>query len=132
MDDRNGLRTAPVVIMDTMGELQDVYSVATVVFCGGSLVPKGGHNILEAAIWGKPVLFGPSIEDFRDAGNLLVSSGGGIQVQNSREMADTVIGLLKDPKQIERMGAAARKAVLSNMGAAEKHADVVRDVLNSA
>jgi len=77
LDAKDSLRISAVVIMDTIGELQDVYSVATVVFCGGSLVPKGGHNILEAAIWGKPVLFGPSIEDFADAGNLLVKSGGG-------------------------------------------------------
>ncbi|MBW1892505.1 MAG: 3-deoxy-D-manno-octulosonic acid transferase [Deltaproteobacteria bacterium] len=131
LDARNSLRISSVVIMDTIGELQDVYSVATVVFCGGSLVPKGGHNILEAAVWGKPVLFGPSIEDFADAGNLLVKSGGGIQIQNSREMAETIIALLKDPEKIKGMGMSARQAVLSNMGAAGKHADVIRDVLKS-
>jgi len=131
LDAKDSLRISAVVIMDTIGELQDVYSVATVVFCGGSLVPKGGHNILEAAIWGKPVLFGPSIEDFADAGNLLVKSGGGIQIQNSREMAEIIIGLLKDPEKVKSMGVSARQAVLSNMGAAGKHADVIRDVLNS-
>jgi 3-deoxy-D-manno-octulosonic-acid transferase len=131
LDGKKKIRNAPVVIINTIGELQDVYSVATVVFCGGSLVPKGGHNVLEAGVWGKPVLFGPSMEDFRDAGKLLVKSGGGIQIQSSREMTDAIIDLLQDPEKLERMGKAARQTVLSNMGSAEKHADVIRTVLGT-
>lgn len=130
LDAEKKIRNAPVVIMNTIGELQDVYSAATVVFCGGSLVPKGGHNVLEAGIWGKPVLFGPSMEDFRDAGELLIKSGGGIQIQNSREMADTITDLLRDSEKMEKMGEAARQAILSNMGSAEKHAAVIRDILS--
>jgi len=89
----------------------------------------GGHNILEAAIWGKPVFFGPSIEDFADAGDLLLRAGGGIQVKNSHEMGENIIDLLRHPEKIKKMGIAARQAVLSNMGAAGKHADVIREVL---
>lgn len=131
LDGRKGSRTSSIVIMDTIGELMDVYSLATVVFCGGSLVPKGGHNMLEAAIWGKPVLFGPSIEDFADAGNLLLKAGGGIQVKDGHEMAGAIVDLLKHPEKAERMGADARDAVLSKMGASAKHARVISGVLKS-
>jgi len=76
---------ASVLIMDTMGELMNAYSIADVVFCGGSLVPLGGHNILEAAVWGKPVLYGPFMDDFLDAKELLEKTGGGIAVANGRD-----------------------------------------------
>ena len=66
LEGQNTQRTAPVVILDTIGELQATYSIASIVFCGGSLVPLGGQNILEPAAWGKAVLYGPSMEDFLD------------------------------------------------------------------
>ena len=66
----------------------------------------------------------------RDAGELLVKFGGGIQIQNSREMADTITDLLHDSEKMKKMGEAARQAVLSNMGSAEKHAAVIRDILS--
>ncbi len=61
-----------------------MFSIASVVFIGGSLVPRGGQNILEPASWAKPVLFGPSMEDFRDARDILVRCGAGIEVRNAR------------------------------------------------
>ncbi|HDZ90991.1 MAG TPA: hypothetical protein ENH37_10005, partial [Deltaproteobacteria bacterium] len=64
-------RTEKIVIINTFGELFNIYSVATVVFCGASLVPLGGQNPLEPAAWGRPVLYGPSMEDFQDAKELL-------------------------------------------------------------
>ena len=91
-------RQAPVVILDTMGELSAAYSVASVVFCGGSLVPLGGQNPLEAAAWGKPVLYGPSMEDFTDARTLLESTGGGIPVTNGGELTRKVLELLSNPE----------------------------------
>jgi len=128
--DRTGARrTAPVVVIDTMGELQDVYSIATVVFCGGSLARKGGQNVLEAAVWGKPVLYGPSMEDFRDAQALLDRTGGGIQIENGTGLEKAVGDLLADPKRAERIGRQARAAVLANTGAAHKHATVIRGLL---
>ena len=71
-----------VVLVDVIGELFKVYSLATVVFCGGSLVPKGGQNILEAAAWGKVVFHGPHMDDFRDERALLEEAGAGIAVRN--------------------------------------------------
>src|SRR5690606_12706364 len=84
-----------VIILNTIGELFHIYSLATLAFCGGSLVPLGGQNPLEPAFWGKVVLYGPSMEDFLDAKNLLEEAGAGIQVNNAEEMAATIITLLQ-------------------------------------
>jgi len=129
LDQKNGLRTAPVVLIDTIGDLQAIYSIASVVFCGGSLVPLGGQNILEAAAWGKPVLYGPSMEDFLDAKELLEKTGGGIQVADRRELAEKVGYYLTNPEAADRTGALAREAVMSNKGAAGKHAAVIYNLL---
>ena len=118
-------RRSPLVILDTLGELQATYSVATVVFCGGSLVPLGGQNVLEAAAWGKPVLFGPSMEDFQAEKELLVASGGGSEVADQRELSDKIYFYLSHPDTAARAGEAGRAVVQANTGAARKHADVI-------
>ncbi len=69
-----------VIVVDVIGELFKVYSLATVVYCGGSLVPKGGQNILEAAAWGKVIFYGPSMEDFSQEAALLEEAGAGIRI----------------------------------------------------
>ena len=122
-------RSAPVVILDTIGELRDVYSIASVVFCGASLVPLGGQNVLEAAVWAKPVLFGPSMEDFEEARILLETAGGGICVKDEMELADRAVHLLMHPNEARRMGRLAKRAVLTNQGAARRHARVVAELL---
>ncbi|MBW1840979.1 MAG: 3-deoxy-D-manno-octulosonic acid transferase [Deltaproteobacteria bacterium] len=130
LDGKDALRTAPVVIVDTIGELKATYGIATIVFCGGSLVPLGGQNILEAAVWGKPVLYGPSMDDFLDAKHLLDQTGGGIQVKDGQELAEKVIYYLTNPETAKRIGESARKAVVSHQGAAEKHAAVIFQLLS--
>jgi len=130
--DRSGIRRdAPVVILDTIGELQAVYSIATLAFCGGSLVPLGGQNILEPAMWGRPVIYGPSMEDFRDAKLLLEKEGGGIPVADGEELAEKFLYYLHRPLEAERAGKAARKAVVSNQGAGQRHARVIRSLCPS-
>ncbi len=119
------LRRARLVILDTLGELPATYSVAAVVFCGGSLVPLGGQNVLEAAAWGKPVLFGPSMEDFQAEKELLVASGGGSEVTDQRELAEKIKFYLAHPDAAAQAGAAGRAMVQANTGAARKHADVI-------
>ncbi len=121
---------ASILIMDTIGELMTVYSIASVVFCGGSLVPLGGHNILEAAVWGKPVFYGPFMDDFLDARDILEKTGGGISVMNGRELTEKILDILMNPEKAKRLGDAAREAVLSNKGAAERHAAAIRKTLN--
>ena len=129
IDKTGGLRTASVVIMDTIGDLQSTYSIASIVFCGGSLEPLGGQNILEAAVWGKPVLYGPSMDDFLDAKALLDKTGGGIQVKDGRELAERALYYLTHPAEADAVGRLAKEAVMLNKGAAGKHADVIYRLL---
>ncbi len=129
LDKENCSRTASVIIIDTIGELQSTYSIASIVFCGGSLVPLGGQNILEAAVWGKPVFFGPSMEDFLDAKDLLDKTGGGIQVRDGRELAEKALYFFDHPEEAERIGRLAKKAVVLNQGSARKHAMVLQRLL---
>ncbi|HUV49477.1 MAG TPA: 3-deoxy-D-manno-octulosonic acid transferase [Anaerolineae bacterium] len=130
LDEQNCLRTAPIVIVDTIGELMNTYSIASIVFCGGSLVPLGGQNILEAAVWGKPVFYGPSMEDFLDAKDLLDKTGGGIQVKDGQELTEKAIYYLANPDKAVAVGKLAAQAVMSHKGAADKHADVIYRLLN--
>jgi 3-deoxy-D-manno-octulosonic-acid transferase len=122
-------RTAALIIVDTIGELCDIYSMAWVVFCGASLVPLGGQNILEAAVWAKPVLFGPYMDDFFEARTLLEACGAGICVKNAEELAEQAARLLCHPSEARRLGNLAKEAVLSNQGAAVRHAQVVSRLL---
>jgi len=125
LGDGGKTRRAPIVIIDTIGELRNIYSIASVVFCGGSLVPLGGQNIIEPAAWGKPVLYGPSMENFLDAKNLLEREGGGIPVKDGRELTQKTIYLLNNPREAQRIGCLAHKSVMANRGAAKKHAAVI-------
>jgi 3-deoxy-D-manno-octulosonic-acid transferase len=129
--DKKGIRTAPVVILDTFGELHATYSLATVVFCGSSLVPLGGQNVFEAAVWSKPVLYGPSMDDFMDAKEMLDKSGGGIQIKDGSELAEKALFFLTHPQEAEKTGRRAYQAVLSHQGAAPKHAAVIHRLLNA-
>lgn len=131
LENNGNNRTAPVAILDTMGELQSVYSIATVVFCGGSLLPLGGQNILEPAVWAKPVLYGPHMDDFLDAKSLLESTGGGIEVKDGNDLAEKVLFFINRPDQAQKTGNSARRAVEMNHGAAQKHAEVIYSLLHS-
>ncbi len=117
-----------VVLIDVIGELFKIYSLATVVFCGGSLVPKGGQNILEAAAWGKVVFYGPHMDDFRDERTLLEEAGAGITVRNQDELYEGIRGLLGNPGLLEQKGEAGRRAVAANRGAADRYAALIADV----
>ena len=118
-----------VVVVDVIGELFKVYSLATVVFCGGSLVPKGGQNILEAAALGKVVFHGPHMEDFRDERVLLEEAGAGITVRDGEELFTGIRALLDDPDLLQRKGESGRRAVAANRGAAGRYAALIEGVL---
>jgi len=117
-----GLNGKRVVLWDTFGELFKVYSVATLVFCGGSLVPRRGQNILEPAAWGKVVLYGPSMEDFMDAHSLLQSVGAGVIVRNAEELAEQCLFFLNHPQELGKRGEAGREALLAHRGATRRNA----------
>jgi 3-deoxy-D-manno-octulosonic-acid transferase len=125
-----GKRTAPVVVLDTFGELFKVYGVGTINFCGASLVPLGGQNPMEAAVWGKAVFYGPSMEDFLDAKGLLEIEGGGIEVKGVADFSEKALELLGQPDRLASLGEKGRQAVLKNQGSAEKHARVIARLLS--
>lgn len=122
-------RNASVVVVDVMGELQSLYGIATVVFCGGSLAPLGGQNILEAAAWGKPVLYGPSMEDFPDARELLEKNNAAVEVADEKELTEQMLYYLANPDAAEALGKRARRVSLSCGGAAQRHAEVIMSLL---
>ena len=119
---------ADVVVLDSLGELAHLYQVATVVFVGGSLADHGGHNILEPAIFGKPVIFGPHMQNFKEIAETFVANGAAIQVRSDQELDDTILALVRDPVQRARLGAAARALVEANRGAKGKTLAVIADL----
>ncbi len=126
---RNERRTADLVLVDSMGDLVGLYGAATYVFCGGSLVKRGGHNLMEVAIWGKPVCYGPNIKDFLDAKELLEAAQAGFMVNTATELADTIIGFADNPDQYTQAGQRARKKALAQQGSARKQVQLVKKLL---
>lgn len=120
-----------IILIDVIGELFKIYSAASLVFCGGSLVPRGGQNILEAGAWGKVVLFGPFMDDFPAEKNLLESVGAGITVKDGNELLKTATQYLSDPELLQSRGEAGKEAILASRGASEKYVRMVLKNLNS-
>ena len=120
---------ADAVVLDTIGELAELYQIATVVFIGGSLVRSGGHNILEPALYGKPIVFGPHMQNFGEIADTFLANGAAIQVHSAGELEDTMVSLVGDPVRRARVGAAARALVESNRGARDRTLAVIRDLL---
>jgi 3-deoxy-D-manno-octulosonic-acid transferase len=118
-----------VVILDTFGELAQLYQLATVVFVGGSLARQGGHNILEPAIFGKPIMFGPHMDNFREIAEAFLTNGAAVQVQSDRELEEAMLTLVSDPVRRARLGAAARALVEANRGAKDKTLAVITDLV---
>jgi len=116
---RPGRPAADVLLVDRMGELEALFALATVVFLGGSLVPVGGHNVLEPAAAARPVLVGPHLESCRAEAELLRRAGGLRVVADAGELGVALAELLADPAARGAMGAAARAAVAGLRGAAQ-------------
>ena len=118
-----------VVVLDTIGELATVYQIATVVFVGGSIVATGGHNVLEPAVFGKPIVFGPHMENFAEIADAFVTNGAGVQLSGEQQLDEVFVSLMGDPVRRARLGAAARALVEANRGAKEKSVTVLADLL---
>src|SRR6187401_2546196 len=88
---------ADVVVLDTLGELAQVYQLATAVFVGGSLADHGGHNILEPAIFGKPIVFGPHMQNFKEIAGTFLTNAAAVQVHSDRELDEALRSLVADP-----------------------------------
>src|SRR5262249_28066748 len=122
---------ADVVVLDTIGELAQLYQVATAVFVGGSLADHGGHNILEPAIFGKPIVFGPHMQNFKEIADAFLANAAAIQVHSDRELDDVLLTLVGDSVRRARLGAAARALVEANRGAKTKTLEVIGQLLPS-
>ncbi len=114
------LTSGAILLLDTLGDLADVYALGTVAFVGGSLVSAGGHNPLEPARFAVPVLMGPSFENFREIVQTLQSSGGLAVVQNPAELESALFRLLSDPVAAHNLGERAQTVFDQQAGATEK------------
>jgi 3-deoxy-D-manno-octulosonic-acid transferase len=119
-----------VVVLDTIGELETFLALADVVFVGGSLVPVGGHNVLEPAALGRPTLYGPHTENFADEVALLARSGGGVQVADAESLRRELAGMVADPARAAAIGARGRAAVLAARGGTAKSLELVHSLLD--
>jgi 3-deoxy-D-manno-octulosonic-acid transferase len=120
---------ADVLILDSIGELASLYLLADAVFVGGSLVPAGGHNILEPAWFSKPPVFGPSMENFRDMAAQFLAAQAGIQVTSGPQLGKVWVQLIDNNTLRERMGKAALSLSERNRGATARSLDRIAAVL---
>jgi 3-deoxy-D-manno-octulosonic-acid transferase len=122
------LPAGSVFLLDSVGELASVYSLADVAFVGGSLVPLGGHNILEPAQHGVAVLTGPHTFNFREIIRIF-EQGGGLRVVNPENLGATIVELLRNPDERQRLGRRARELFLENTGATQKTLSALEPLL---
>ncbi|MBI4602833.1 MAG: 3-deoxy-D-manno-octulosonic acid transferase, partial [Planctomycetes bacterium] len=125
---REGAASGPppepfVLLVDTLGELELFYSLADLVFVGGSLVPRGGHNLLEAARHEKALLFGPHVDNFREEAGLLLSEGGAVQLQGLEGLEPGLDRLLRSPAEREALARSAALVARRLRGAVARHMD---------
>jgi len=115
-----------VFILDTVGELISFYAVADVVFVGGSLVKKGGQNILEPASAGKPVIFGPYMFNFRDIAQIFLNNQAALKVYNQDDLAASVSELLNNNQKAAQLVKNAREVIINNQGATKRNVSLIR------
>ena len=122
--------TADVLVLDTIGELAGLYLFADVVFVGGSLVPAGGHNILEPAWFAKAPVFGPSMENFRDMARQFLKAHAAVEVTTGQQLGRVWVQLIEDSGLRERMGRAARELSERNRGATLRSVERIAAILS--
>ena len=121
-----------VLLLDSLGELAGIYRLADAVFVGGSLVPSGGHNILEPAAFSKVPIHGPSMENFREMATTFLEAGASIRVNGPEELGSAWRGLLRDPERAARMGATARDLVDRNRGATQRVLAYIEQLIDAS
>ena len=121
-----------IILLDSIGELTAVFEYATLVFIGGTLVPRGGHNVLEPARFEKPVLFGPHMENFRDMARRFLAAKAAIQVRDVNELVVELERLLKTPSIAAELGRNGKRLVEENSGATDRALEAIRTCLREA
>jgi len=119
--------TKTVFVVDTIGELNNFYNIADIVFVGGSLIKKGGHNILEPAVFSKPILFGPHMFNFKDIAELFLSNEAAVLVNNASDMQEGILNFLNHPSIGLEFGKRAQQLIEKNKGAVNSNLEVIRN-----
>ena len=123
------LAAPDVLLLDSIGELAGILELADVVFVGGSLVPTGGHNILEAAYWAKPVVFGPHMQNFRDIARLFLEAEACVQVRDAKELLETILKLFGDRAAAQRLGERGKRVLEEQTGATARVLEQIQRLL---
>jgi 3-deoxy-D-manno-octulosonic-acid transferase len=123
------LQAGQVLLVDTVGELMQLYALADLAYVGGSLVPTGGHNLLEPASRGIPLLFGPHMDNFAEIRILVLDYGAGVQVADQHELREAVLEFLTTPELRQVVGTNGLKLLRDSGGAVERHLDMLAGVL---
>ncbi|MEW5974331.1 MAG: 3-deoxy-D-manno-octulosonic acid transferase [Acidobacteriota bacterium] len=121
-----------ILLLDSLGELAQVYALADVVFVGGSLVPTGGHNIIEPALYRKPILFGPHMDNFREMASVFATSGAAWMVRDAGELAIRLAELYRQPETRLRMGESGFQILEANRGATQRTLDHLKVIFGRA
>jgi 3-deoxy-D-manno-octulosonic-acid transferase len=127
-EDLRAIGARQIVLLDTIGELASVYSVAAVAFVGGSLVPAGGHNPLEPAQFGVPIVMGPHHANFRATTESLLAHQA-LRIVPRDHLARTVSDLLTNPEEAAAMGQRAKRVFTDQAGATRRTLDAIRELL---
>jgi 3-deoxy-D-manno-octulosonic-acid transferase len=122
----------PVLLIDTVGELAALYASADAAFVGGSLVPVGGHNLLEPAALGMPVLTGPSYANSREIAQLLLARGAALEVKSAQDLAANLQRLLAEPAARQQMGAIGKEIIAANRGSVARLLAIIEPWLPAA
>lgn len=117
-----------VILLDSRGELPYVYRVGFVGFVGGTLVPIGGHNLLEPAQWGRPVMFGPYVDHCQDIARQLLQAGGAVQIHEPEDLGSHLLRLLENSAEVEQMGGEALSVVEQNRGVVKENLKMIRQL----
>lgn len=123
--------TTDVLILDTFGELASIYAVGKIAFVGGTLIPKGGHSLIQPILQGKPVLFGPYTFKTRDIAVMAIQAGVGFQVNDGRELADRARELLGNAEALASIDTACERLASENVGASARCAELVIRLLEA-
>lgn len=129
LDAQAQINPRTVFILDTVGQLISFYAIADIVFVGGSLIKKGGQNILEPGALGKPVLFGPHMSNFRDIAQLFLNQKAAVMVHNPQELKTGIKYLLDNPDKAGELGEAAREVILENQGATLRNIQYIKEIM---
>ena len=126
------INKSAIILLDTLGELNNVYQIADIVFVGGSLVQRGGQSILEPAAAGKAMVFGPDMSNFQDIADRLVKEGAAISVADKSGLHQTFLSLLEEPARRNQIGAKAKDIISRYQGATAQNMEFIRKLVDPA